>query len=218
MSDQPHRNMDRRTWRTRRQLKNALLSLILEKNFDEITIEDITSRAALGRTTFYLHYHDKDELMVEAINSITQEITERLPEQNWVIANMDGRTHSHEDREKLLADITRNFAAIAFRFAYEYHSFYRIVLCGDDSVNRYGRYQNLLQQSVVTLMTDRIFLGGYSLKMPIEIFTNYLSGAVLSLVTWWLKNDCTPYSPEEMAEMFMRLYTQGAASFMGVES
>ena len=50
---------DRRTNRTRRQLREALLALILEKGYDSITVEDITGRADLGRTTFYLHYRDR---------------------------------------------------------------------------------------------------------------------------------------------------------------
>lgn len=53
MSD---KQLDRRVRRTRRALQDSLTSLILEKGYDAVTVEDITDRADLGRTTFYLHY------------------------------------------------------------------------------------------------------------------------------------------------------------------
>ena len=71
--------LDRRGRRTRRQLKEALFALILEKGYDAVTIEDITGRADLGRTTFYLHYRDKEELLLEAIDSIANDLIARLP-------------------------------------------------------------------------------------------------------------------------------------------
>ncbi len=61
---------DRRVSRTRRSLREALMSLILEKGYDAVTIEDITTRADTGRTTFYLHYRDKEELLLESINEV----------------------------------------------------------------------------------------------------------------------------------------------------
>ena len=53
---------DRRVNRTRRLLREALLALIMEEGYDAVTIEEITDRADLGRTTFYLHYRDKEDL------------------------------------------------------------------------------------------------------------------------------------------------------------
>lgn len=54
---------DRRVQRTQRLLHQALTSLILEKKYDAITVRDILDRADAGRSTFYLHYRDKDELL-----------------------------------------------------------------------------------------------------------------------------------------------------------
>ena len=64
---------DRRVRRTRHALENALISLILEKGYDAVTIEEITDRADLGRTTFYLHFRDKEELLMNAIDTMIED-------------------------------------------------------------------------------------------------------------------------------------------------
>jgi AcrR family transcriptional regulator len=54
---------DRRVRRTQDLLRRALLSLIQEKGYDRITVQDILDRADIGRSTFYAHYRDKDDLL-----------------------------------------------------------------------------------------------------------------------------------------------------------
>ena len=58
-------NADRRVQRTRKLLRSALVQLIMERGYDVLTIQDITDKANLGRTTFYLHYQSKDEVLLD---------------------------------------------------------------------------------------------------------------------------------------------------------
>src|SRR5215216_5723876 len=58
---------DRRSRRTRRMLGEALMTLMLEKRYDTITVQEIIDRANVGRSTFYAHYLDKDDLRQSAI-------------------------------------------------------------------------------------------------------------------------------------------------------
>src|SRR5574338_1030565 len=64
---------DRRIQRTRQSLRTALLALIKEKGYDAISIEDITERANVGRATFYLHYKDKEDLLLEEFSEMANE-------------------------------------------------------------------------------------------------------------------------------------------------
>src|SRR5215813_5825557 len=57
------RKTDPRVIRTRQMLRDALIALILQKGFDNISIQDITDQAGLRRATFYMHYKDKEELL-----------------------------------------------------------------------------------------------------------------------------------------------------------
>ena len=54
---------DRRSQRTQQALMDALIALLAVKNYDEISINDIVDRANVGRSTFYAHYQDKDDLL-----------------------------------------------------------------------------------------------------------------------------------------------------------
>ena len=55
---------DRRVQRTRALLLSALLDLIVEQGYEEITVQDIVDRANVGRSTFYAHFLDKRELLL----------------------------------------------------------------------------------------------------------------------------------------------------------
>src|SRR6516162_4720007 len=61
---------DRRVQRTQTLLHKALMSLILEKKYESITVQEILDRADVGRSTFYAHFRDKDELLVSGFENV----------------------------------------------------------------------------------------------------------------------------------------------------
>src|SRR5262249_24423888 len=67
---------DRRSKRTRQLLGGALVELLLEKRFDAITVQDILNRANIGRSTFYEHYTDKEDLLMSEIQRVIRELEE----------------------------------------------------------------------------------------------------------------------------------------------
>jgi AcrR family transcriptional regulator len=56
--------LDRRIQKTRKLLVDSLLDLILEKGYDDVTIQDIIDRANVGRSTFYAHFENKEQLLI----------------------------------------------------------------------------------------------------------------------------------------------------------
>src|SRR5512147_2280747 len=80
MSQLIKNKIDRRIQRTRQSLRTALLALIKEKGYDAISIEDITERANVGRATFYLHYKDKEDLLLEEFSEMANEKVQVLSE------------------------------------------------------------------------------------------------------------------------------------------
>src|SRR5258708_17672209 len=62
------RKNDRRIRRTRDQLGDALMKLALEKPFDAITVQEVLNRAGVSRSTFYVHYNDKDDLFISDVD------------------------------------------------------------------------------------------------------------------------------------------------------
>jgi AcrR family transcriptional regulator len=57
------RSKDRRSVRTRRNLGDALVALIMRKGYEAITVQDIIDEADVGRSTFYMHYKGKEDLL-----------------------------------------------------------------------------------------------------------------------------------------------------------
>src|SRR3982074_3871002 len=71
---------DRRIPRTREMLQQALMSLILKKDYEAITIQDICDEANVGRSTFYAHYTSKDDLKRKGFEHLRKELVDRQRE------------------------------------------------------------------------------------------------------------------------------------------
>lgn len=71
------KNDDRRIQRTRTSLTQALLSLLPERGWDELTVQDLCDRANIGRSTFYAHFQNKEELLASGLNDLRAFLSER---------------------------------------------------------------------------------------------------------------------------------------------
>jgi AcrR family transcriptional regulator len=196
------KKQDRRVIRTRNQLREALFELILDKGYDTVTIEDITDRANLGRTTFYLHYKDKEQLLLESIDSIAIDLLQQISQFIPAFTNPE---LSPANRELILYTPV----LLVFNHARENANLYRIILRGEGAYKTNNRLRQIINRIAATVMAERIETFGLkSPPIPIDVMTNYFAGSLLTVVTWWLENDM-PYSPDNMASMFRDLILNG---------
>ena len=72
------RQSDRRVNRTLETLHQVFLALMLEKRYDDITVQNIIDRANVGRSTFYAHYRDKEDLAVSNLAQILDSLTKTM--------------------------------------------------------------------------------------------------------------------------------------------
>ncbi len=71
--------------RTRTAIKQALLELIHENNYPEITVNQITQAADVGRSTFYRHYQSKADVLVEIHKDMFDHLfNAQLSLKNWI--------------------------------------------------------------------------------------------------------------------------------------
>ena len=83
MKQQSHqRKPDRRIRRTHERLGMALVTLIQEKPIDDVTVQDVLDRAAVGRSTFYLHFRDKDDLLLSQLEMFLETMSSALSQRN----------------------------------------------------------------------------------------------------------------------------------------
>ena len=69
---------DRRTRKTRQILREALLMLLKEKRYEDISVQDIIERADVARSTFYVHYVDKDDLLTGRHGIFAENLGEQM--------------------------------------------------------------------------------------------------------------------------------------------
>ena len=200
------RSPDRRTLRTRRQLRDALMALILEKGYDAVTVEDITTRADLGRTTFYLHYRDKEELLLESIEAIANDLKAQV---NLLqTARQKGGAQARPIH-------------LAFSHAAEHATLYRIILQGEGATKTASRLRRIISEAADEFLLARLnALGAAIPNLPgepqtIGLVANYFASALLGFLTWWLEADM-PYPPDQMADFFLQTFFLGARDTLGM--
>jgi len=184
--------------RTRELLRQALLSLIQEKGYDHITVQDILDRADIGRSTFYGHYRDKDDLLRAGFEDIRVALA----------AERDAAGKGAASRRELLQPLLA-----VFRHVGGHRSFWESLSRkgGADLVTR------ILQESVSDLLRAHFraqFPDTTADQTQLEAAIQFATGACMGLLIWWLENDAVPYSAEEIHAIFRRLATQGVQRFL----
>ena len=173
---------DRRVIRTRAELIQALHALIQEKPYERITVQDILDRANIGRTTFYTHFLDKDDLLVSAI-----------PDD---ILGFD------EGSDSLIPSLIPIFA-----HAQENRTLFR-ALMGSEGITLVHKMGH--EKTVQNWLNHIEGLREKGIQIPLQpmVVAQYLTGAFMSLLKWWL-DEKIPHSPEEMDAIFRELTFTG---------
>lgn len=186
------KKLDRRIVRTRAMLQAALLDLIDKQGYDSISVADITDRADLRRATFYLHYKDKGDLLLATLESMFDQLVAQI-EAVTVRDPLAGKTD--------LATWRAMFEHVA-----AHRTLYKNILTGASAAAIGRRIRAYLAERL--LMSLRA-APPESISLPAEVIANYLAGAEVGLMIWWLESDA-PYSAEDMAAMAQRLALDGA--------
>ena len=203
MTDKPP---DRRARRTRKLLREALFALILEKGYDAVTIEDITRRADLGRTTFYLHYRDKEDLLLQSI----EETADQLAGQ---VANLYEEINRTElDQPPSDPSATVSPLLFVFQHAAENADIYRIILRGEGAYQVTRRIREIASRYALEFLSThfQVNRAKAALAIPNEVIANYFVNSLLGILTWWLESGM-PYPPKDMARMFRQI------TFLGLQ-
>ena len=178
---------DRRTQRTRETLIHALLALIEDKHYDQISVQDIVEYANVGRSTFYAHYENKDDLL----NSGFEHLLDNLVQ--WITLNEDGQ---------LIFDTT-----MLFRHAHGHYEIYRTLIWGTGFKllieDGHAALSEKIEARLETLLPEVQFL-----DIPLPALSYAVASTLLAILKWWLDNKM-PYPPEKMDEIFQRLMMPG---------
>jgi AcrR family transcriptional regulator len=188
---------DRRVRRTRELLRSAFRSLIHEKGYDRITVQDILDRADVGRSTFYAHYRDKEDLL----RSGFEDVHTALAAEKDAAERQAG--HDTPFLQPLLA---------VFQHVEAYRQFWGPTsrTGGHDLVVR------ILQEGIDDLVRAHFrsqFPDADPNQLEHDAAMRFAASACMGLLMWWLDNDVR-WSAEEIHATFRHLATQGVKRFV----
>lgn len=190
------RRDDRRVQRTQQLLRTSLVSLIEEKGFEALTVQDIIDRANVGRATFYAHFDNKEDLLVSGLDGLRVALKELQRQAHLRTASSD---------ERLFAFSHEMFAHIA-----EYRKVFRAMVG-----KRSGALvQQLLQKIVVDLVRDdlKAMMGRREERSaPTEAIVQFVTGGFFGLAMLWASGKL-PLSVEAVNALFRRLAMPGVTA------
>ena len=173
-----------RVRRTYKLLSQALLSLLLEKSFEEIFVTDICERAMVHRTTFYKHFEDKYHLLDFCVKEL--------------ISSFEGDGVIPVDSNESMKDYYLGLIRKSLKYMSEHKE---LLLTG---ILRAGNNSALpmLHRSVYNLIETKLSDNekiGFRHTVPLPIIAQFYTGALTSASIWWLESE-TPISIDQMVQ------------------
>ena len=192
-----HQNQtkDRRVQKTQALLRGALATLIREKPYDDIVVKEILNRANVGRSTFYAHFADKDELLLSCIHDVLRPAEPG----NGIQATMRGPEDMLWFSLPIFEHIERHRRA------------------GPAAVGpaRPRAVHQHLQDAIAELIGDQVRTalqraGRSESQISPELLVRWIASTLVLVLNWWVESD-SPLSGRDADRLFRRLIQPGLA-------
>ncbi|HZS07947.1 MAG TPA: TetR/AcrR family transcriptional regulator [Blastocatellia bacterium] len=188
------RRTDRRVRRTRDTLGDALITLMHEKPFDSITVQDVLDLAGVSRSTFYLHFRDKEDLFLSDADEFFQHMASLLTTR----AEESGR----------VAPVREMFTHVAGLGAF-YDTLVASSKFQDAMELAQGHFARGIEQRLAALSPAHANPPASRAALAYA-----LAGAMISLMYWWLDHG-RPASPAQMDDVFHQMVWAGVGGGTG---
>ncbi len=175
--------MDRRIEKSRQAIMDAFTKLMLEKDFEKITINEIAERANVNRGTVYSHYIDIYDLLNQCIENHLNKLFENCQPR--------GNDSTNSGKDSLWK---------TFTYLEQHALFYSKMLTSKSAT----AFRNRLHALMVKSVEEQLALSGLTKDVHQEIMVQYFASAAIGVVEWWVTHSM-PYPAEYMAEQLLSL-------------
>jgi AcrR family transcriptional regulator len=189
---------DRRIRKSQRALRDAFISLVLERGYDAVTVEDIAERADVARATFYAHFADKDQLLTTLFEQMIAELSERVP--NIEGAPKGFRTHA-----------VRAF----YTHAAQYRDLYLVCLRGAGDGKARAAYGDLIAARARASFGERLRVTQREPGAPLAALGPAWAGLHVALLEEWLERGDVS-NLDAAVRVHMDIATKGFAWALGM--
>ena len=181
---------DRRVQRTQQLLQGALISLIQEKGYEALTVQDIIDRANVGRATFYAHFDNKEGLLVSRLDGLRASLQAR---------QRDARQRGSRDENRMFA-----YSRDLFVHVDEHRTVFRSMVGKRSGAIIQHLFHKMLvdlvREDVKAVAPAKAATGG----TPHEAVAQLIAGGLFGLVLWWVDGPAR-LSVEDVDALFRRL-------------
>jgi AcrR family transcriptional regulator len=182
------KKVDARVRKTREALGDALVALMQEKPFDSITVQDLLDRANVGRSTFYSHFSDKEDLQISDADEFYESLSMALS--------------AHGDKSERVFPAKEFFAHVAE--AWEFVS--ALIASGkmaDNMELAQAHFARGIEQRLNEIPKAAHIPAA---ERPVIAFAQ--AGSLLSLLRWWVDRGMKEPA-EDMDKLFHRMFWNG---------
>ena len=159
--------LDRRVQRSKRALREALVRLMIEKGYEHISVADIAERADVGRSTFYAHYADKEDLLQESLQGLRSYLVGAAPQRE----PGSGPVPSHLAFSLPMLEHVRQMPQL---------------FCALVGKRSGAPVQEQLHLMLTDLVRERLEADGTACVHPIPLVAEFIVGAFLAVCIWWM--------------------------------
>jgi AcrR family transcriptional regulator len=187
---------DRRVARSRRALKEALTDLILEQGYETVTVQDVIDRADVGRSTFYAHFPDKDDLLMAILADLEMPAPDHTtwtpddPAFDWTLELF---RHFGSGRRLFKAVAGSQSGALARREAIR-------------------RLEDLARAELSRLQAAKK-LDAFRLEMVVR----FLVGTFIGFMDWWMREENEHLPADQVDHAFRSLVLPGIANVLELD-
>lgn len=181
--------VDRRVRKTRRQLRECLITLLKEKKVQDITVRELTDMADLNRGTFYLHYKDVFDLLEKTEAELQEDF-------NQLVCKHDA------------VDLKQRPSVIfneIYSLVYDNADLIEILLGENGDLNFVNRLKQLIREKCLKDWME-VFRSGNAAAF--DAFFSFIVSVCIGLVQYWLQTGLKE-TPEQMAKLTEHIITKG---------
>ena len=181
--------VDRRVRKTRRQLRECLITLLKEKKVQDITVRELTDMADLNRGTFYLHYKDVFDLLEKTEAELQEDF-------NQLVCKHDA------------VDLKQRPSVIfneIYSLVYDNADLIEILLGENGDLNFVNRLKQLIREKCLKDWME-VFRSGNAAAF--DAFFSFIVSGCIGLVQYWLQTGLKE-TPELMAKLTEHIITKG---------
>ena len=175
---------DRRVRRTKTALHSALIGLARETPYPSIAVKEILDRANVGKSTFYTHFRDKDDLLESGIQEL--------------LCSIQDRTRSGNALDRIVG-----FSLPLLQHIDEHRRAAGPKMKREGRVIMHEHMQHVLTAAIADELT-RIAARWPKPQVPTELIARHIASTFVLVLNWWVDSDSAP-APTDVDVYFREL-------------